>query len=231
MTVLDQETADCRAASAQMGVSRETLDRLAVFVERLCAWQRVKNLVALSTLDKIWTRHIADSAQLVTFAPGARRWVDLGSGAGFPGLVVAILLMEQGSGHVDLVESNGRKCAFLREVIRETGAPAVVHAGRIASVLPRLTGRPEIVTSRALAPLPILVDMSRSLLDCGATGLFLTGENAGDSLQPSALSGYTVQTIPSRTQAGARIVCVAASTVIAQTPASRVSEAPAPGAS
>ena len=202
------DAADRDAALALMDVSRETTERLATYVERLRAWQRVKNLVAPSTLDKIWTRHVVDSAQLVALAPGARRWVDLGTGAGFPGLVIAILLGGLDGVRVDLIESNARKCAFLREVVRETRAPAVVHAGRIEAVLPEVSGRPDVVTSRALASLPMLVDMSRSLLDCGTIGLFLTGENAGDSVWGLAGSGYAIEAIPSRTQPGARIVKV-----------------------
>lgn len=228
MMAPDRDAADRRAACRQMAVSRETVERLVLYAERLRAWQPIKNLVAPSTLDAIWTRHIADSAQLAALAPEARRWVDLGSGAGFPGLVIAILLIGRDGAHVDLVESNARKCAFLREVVRETGAPAAVHAGRIEVVLPGLTVQPEVVTSRALAPLPMLVDMSRSLLDCGAIGLFLTGENADDSLQ--GRPGYAVEAIPSRTQPGARIIRVAATGVPDPPPARRVSPAAAPGA-
>lgn len=231
MTLPDSEAADRDAACALMDVSRETMERLATYVERLLAWQRVKNLVAPSTLDKVWTRHVADSAQLAALAPAARRWVDLGAGAGFPGLVVAILLTGVDNAHVDLIESNGRKCAFLREVARETRAPAVVHAGRIEAVLPGLTGRPDVVTSRALAPLATLVDMSRSLLDCGAMGLFLTGENVGDSLHDMAGSGYAVEAIPSRTHPGARIVRVTVAGAPMPWPVHRRGSAPRPGAS
>lgn len=213
-----------------MNVSRETLARLALYVDRLRAWQRVKNLVAPSTLDVIWMRHVADSAQLTALAPAARRWIDLGSGAGFPGLVIAILLSGRQDAHVDLIESNGRKCAFLREVVRETGAPAAVHAGRIDAVLPGLAGRYEVVTSRALAPVPILIDMSRTLLDCGTTGLFFTGENADDSLQDRIACGYTIEAIPSRTQHGARIIRVTAASAAATPPAPRSDPAAAQGA-
>ena len=105
-------------------VSRETERRFALYAELLTRWQRVKNLVAPSTLSEIWTRHIADSAQILALAPQARRWADLGSGAGFPGLVVAISLADTKGVEVHLVEANARKCAFLREVARECGAPA-----------------------------------------------------------------------------------------------------------
>lgn len=206
----DPESADRQAGCALMNVSRETIAALSIYAQRLRVWQRVKNLVSPSTLDQMWTRHIADSAQLLALAPAARHWVDLGTGAGFPGLVIAILLIGEDGAQVDLIESNARKCAFLREVVRETRAPAVVHAGRIEAVLPGLRGRPQVVTSRALAPWPILVDMSRSLLDCGAMGLFLTGENAADSFGGMAPAGYAVEAVPSRTQSAARIVRVTA---------------------
>ena len=112
-------------------VSRETAERLAAYVALLRKWQRAENLIAPSTLPAIWRRHVADSAQLVALFPEARRWLDLGSGAGFPGLVVAILGAEHADTAVHLVESNRKKCAFLRQAIRETGAPAIVHEGRI----------------------------------------------------------------------------------------------------
>ena len=199
--------ADRRSALDLIPVSRETEARLALYVDRLRDWQRVKNLVGPSTLDHVWSRHIADSAQVLALAPQARRWVDLGSGAGFPGLVLAIMLAGQAGATVDLVESNARKCAFLRDVIRATGAPARVHAGRIEALIPSLEAGVEVVTSRALAPWPTLVGWSRSLLDCGAIGLFLTGREATDSF---VFPPYDVEAIPSRTDPGARIVRVTA---------------------
>ena len=113
-------------------VSRETQVRLGLLVQELRRWQRVKNLVGPATLDRVWTRHVADSLQLLDLAPDAAAWLDLGSGAGFPGLVIAIAASERIPGAVvHLVESNSRKCAFLRHVARLTSAAAVVHEGRI----------------------------------------------------------------------------------------------------
>ena len=113
-------------------VSRETQERLGLLVQELRRWQRVKNLVGPATLDRVWTRHVADSLQLLDLAQDAKAWIDLGSGAGFPGLVIAIAASERIPGAVvHLVESNSRKCAFLRHVARLTGAAAVVHEGRI----------------------------------------------------------------------------------------------------
>src|SRR5690606_4184410 len=109
--------------------------RLAILVRLVETWQKAENLVAAATLPDIWTRHVADSAQLAPLFPEARHWLDLGSGGGFPGLVVALLIADRPGAHVHLVESNTRKCAFLRTAIRETGAPAEIHQGRIADVL------------------------------------------------------------------------------------------------
>ena len=206
--------ADRRSALKLIAVSRETEARLADYVDRLHRWQTIKNLVGPSTLQEVWTRHIADSAQLVALAPQARRWVDLGSGGGFPGLVIALLLHGQPDVQVDLIESSERKCAFLREVVRATGAPARVHAGRIEAVVGVLGEGVEVVTSRALAALPELLAMSAPLLDRGALGLFLKGDeeiqpNAVDPSGPIGAShAYHIEALPSRTHARGRIVVV-----------------------
>ena len=203
----EAEAADRRAGLALLPVSRETEKRLALYVERLRQWQTVKNLVGPATLQHVWTRHIADCGQLVDLAPAAQRWIDLGSGAGFPGLVVAILLHGRPGVSVDLVESNARKCAFLRDVVRATGAPARVHAGRIEQVVPTL-GAVDVVTARALAPLPDLLAMSRPLLEQGATGLFLKGEEEGEPGPAVSPATYSVDSIVSRTHARGRILVV-----------------------
>ena len=114
------------------GVSRETLERLETYEALLKQWQKTINLVAPSTLSDIWHRHFADSAQLLALAPpGAERWLDLGSGAGFPGLVLAILLAERGHGRVTLIESDTRKAAFLGEVARRVGVAVDILGTRI----------------------------------------------------------------------------------------------------
>ncbi|MGI6246182.1 MAG: 16S rRNA (guanine(527)-N(7))-methyltransferase RsmG [Pseudochelatococcus sp.] len=165
-------------ALAPFFVSRETSDRLTILVHELRRWQTIKNLVGPGTLDDIWTRHVADSLQLFRCAPETRNWLDLGSGAGFPGVVLGILLREHGEGQIDLVESNGRKCAFLRHAIRATGASAKVHQGRIADILPMMkAGQIEVVTARALAPLHDLLSMAKDLLRSGATGVFPKGQD------------------------------------------------------
>ncbi|MDJ1158710.1 16S rRNA (guanine(527)-N(7))-methyltransferase RsmG [Chelatococcus sp. SYSU_G07232] len=202
--------ADDRAAAlALMSVSRETEERLARFVDELRRWQAVKNLVGPATLDRVWTRHIADSAQLVALAPQARRWLDLGSGAGFPGLVVAILLADTPGAQVDLVESNGRKCAFLRAVSRATGAPARVHNVRIEDVIPEFVGKVDVVSARALAPLTVLLGMTKDLLRTGTLGLFPKGQDLEVELTEASKS-WRIQAdaVASKTDPQARILVV-----------------------
>lgn len=192
-----------------LGVSRETEERLATYAELLHRWQAIKNLVGPGTLDQVWTRHIADSAQLAPLAPGASTWIDIGSGAGFPGLVVAILLRDRPGFHAHLVESNHRKCAFLREVARATGAPVEVHAGRIEDVLPSFAGA-DVLSARALAPLPQLMLWGKRLIDAGTTGLFLKGEDFETESASVVALGYAIEAIPSRTHAKARILKIRA---------------------
>ena len=127
-------SADRARALALTPVSRETADRLDRFVELLLSWQQRMNLIASSTEAQLWTRHVANSLQLLALAPQARVWVDLGSGGGFPGLVIACALAETAGAQVHLVESSTKKAAFLREAGRVTGAPVSVHASRIDAV-------------------------------------------------------------------------------------------------
>ncbi|MEM9106101.1 MAG: 16S rRNA (guanine(527)-N(7))-methyltransferase RsmG, partial [Pseudomonadota bacterium] len=108
-------------------VSRETLDRLQVFVDLVLKWQPAQNLIAPSTIPDIWTRHVVDSLQTYWAYPEANTWVDIGSGGGFPGIVTAILLAGRPGSHVHLIESNQRKAAFLRTALRETGSAGTVH--------------------------------------------------------------------------------------------------------
>ena len=198
---------DRQRALGLIGVSRETAERLATLVDELRRWQSVKNLVGRGTLDRIWTRHIADSAQLLEQAPGARTWLDLGSGAGFPGLVLAILLRDEPGAEVHLVESNGRKCAFLRHATRLTGAAAVVHEARLETVVPKFTGKVDVVTARALAPLADLIAWTRPLLQNGAVGLFPKGREAEAELTEAAESlTFAAQVKPSRTSSNGRIL-------------------------
>lgn len=196
------------ALPAWLDVPRETLDRLDRYVALLRKWQRAHNLVAPGTLDRIWERHIFDSAQLVTLFPDALRWMDLGSGAGLPGLVIAILLTGRPGAHVQLVESDLAKSAFLRAAIRDTGAPAEVHSSRIESLLAQPQGPIDIVTARALAPLEKLVPMVEPLVAAGARAVFPKGRDLDAELAALDRAGWEIEfdSHPSRTAADARII-------------------------
>jgi len=160
-----------------LAVSRETEERLAAYVALLKKWQKAENLIAPGTLPEIWRRHIADSAQLAGLFPEARRWLDLGSGAGFPGLVVAIIGAEHAGTMVHLVESNRRKCAFLRTAIRETDAPAIVHEGRIESLTESWAEPVDRISARALAPLDQLLRLAAPLMVTGVPAAFHKGQD------------------------------------------------------
>ncbi|UCI08208.1 16S rRNA (guanine(527)-N(7))-methyltransferase RsmG [Mesorhizobium sp. B1-1-8] len=157
-------------------VSRETFDRLQAFEQIFLRWNRSINLAAPSTLDDVWRRHILDSAQLARIAPAATRWVDLGSGGGFPGLVLGFLLCERDGASIDLVESNRKKASFLQAVVGQFNLPARVLARRIDDVY-ALVPEPEIVTARALAALPDLLDLAAPWLTKGTRALFHKGRD------------------------------------------------------
>lgn len=186
--------------SRAFAVSRETLDRLETYESLLRTWQRTINLVAPSTLDETWGRHFADSAQLLALAPpDARRWLDLGSGAGFPGLVLSVLLAEREGAKVTLIESDSRKAAFLREVARKTGVVVDILCERIeklptqAKVVSRETaesGKWDVITARALAPLPRLLDLAAPYFSQDTVGLFLKGREA-EAEVAAAQSGWS----------------------------------------
>jgi 16S rRNA (guanine527-N7)-methyltransferase len=203
-------SADRRAALALTPVSRETAARLDRFVALLLEWQRKINLVAPSTLPHLWTRHVADSLQLLTLAPGAKAWLDLGSGSGFPGMAIACALADIPGCRVDLVESNARKAAFLREGARILGLSAVVHCARIEDFMLRAGSEPvDIVTARALAPLPQLLDYAAPALQRGAQGLFPKGQDVEAELTEATKSwSIAVELVPSRTDPKGRIVVV-----------------------
>lgn len=174
---------DRAAALKLVPVSRETEDRLVLYVDMLAKWRRVTNLISEATFAEVWRRHIADSAQLLDLAPRAKRWVDLGSGAGFPGMVLAIQLAETAGAMVHLIESDQRKCAFLREVARVAGASAQIHAARIEAIPPESLTPVDSVTARALAPLPILLDYARTWIMQGAVGIFPRGRTTQAQLR------------------------------------------------
>lgn len=167
-------------------VSRETLTRLETFVDLLLQWQRTTNLISPATISNLWTRHVADSLQLLDLAPAAKVWVDFGSGGGFPGIPVGCALAGRPGAKVHLVESNGKKAAFLREAIRVTGIPAVVHARRIEDCGDSFGDKIDVVSARALAPLKILCDQAFPLIVKGAVGLFPKGQDVASELTEAA---------------------------------------------
>jgi 16S rRNA (guanine527-N7)-methyltransferase len=181
--------------------------RLNLYRELLLRWQGMLNLVSPNTLPNLWTRHVADSAQLMEVAPCSLRWADLGSGGGFPGLVLAILLAGKPGAAIHLIERDKRKAAFLQTVSRETGAPAQVHVAPIEAVLPGLSDV-EVVTSRAVAPLKQLIAWSAALLERGATGLFLKGRTSHQEIEAVSDQSLNLSTLPSRTDSFGRIVSV-----------------------
>jgi 16S rRNA (guanine527-N7)-methyltransferase len=164
---------DAEAVGRLLDVSRETLDRLRTYLALLERWQRAINLVGPATLVDPWRRHVLDSGQLRRLCPpSTRRLVDLGSGAGLPGLILAIL----GVPEVHLIESDQRKASFLREAARACGASSVaVHAARIEAVPPLGA---DVVTARALASLPQLLALAEPQVQSGTTCLFLKGRRA-----------------------------------------------------
>lgn len=200
--------ADKKRALELTPVSRETEKRLVSFVEVLLLWQKKTNLVASSTLPVLWTRHIADSLQLLALAPQAKVWVDLGAGGGFPGMPIACALAEIG-GFVHLVESNSKKAAFLREAVRITRVPAQVHAMRIENFGESFAKRADVVTARALASLKMLCDQSFKLIEQGALGIFPKGQDVDAELTEAA-KYWKIQysKLPSRTSPDGTIIVI-----------------------
>ncbi|HEU0223061.1 MAG TPA: 16S rRNA (guanine(527)-N(7))-methyltransferase RsmG [Paracoccaceae bacterium] len=200
------ETAEAFAGA--FDVSRETLARLRLYEELLGKWSRSINLVSAASLKAVGHRHFADSAQLLALAPGAARsWIDLGSGAGFPGLVVAILAAEQRPAlALTLVEADARKVAFLRELSRLVQVPVRIEACR-AEALP---ARPhDVVSARALAPLPRLLELAAPFLAGGGVALLPKGAGWRSELTEAQAAWHiAVRAVPSLTDPAAQILCI-----------------------
>lgn len=199
-------------------VSRETLARLQTYAELLTKWQKTINLVAPKTLSELWHRHFADSAQLLALVPaGARHVMDIGSGGGFPGLVLAIMAADlhhldpaRPSLHVTLVESDARKCAFLREVARQTGIAVDIMSTRIETIPNCDTVAPvDVITSRALAALPLLFEFVEPIFAPGSLALFLKGRTIEDEVTEATKSwDFELELEPSLTMSDARIAVI-----------------------
>ncbi len=199
--------ADRARALTLVPVSRETVERLDQFVEFLLERNQTTNLIARSTVPHVWTRHVADSMQLLDLAEG-RVWADFGSGAGFPGLALACALAQTDGPVVHLVESRVRKASFLRDAARLINAPVVVHCGRIEDVVAHLPAV-DVVTARALAPLPKLLGYVEPLVAKGAKALLMKGQDIELELtQAAKYWKIGAEIIPSKTDPSGRILIV-----------------------
>jgi 16S rRNA (guanine527-N7)-methyltransferase len=199
--VSEEEPLGPKGFAAATGVSRETLQRFEAYAALLLAWSARINLVSRTTLQDLWRRHVLDSAQLFPLIPaGTRSLIDLGSGAGFPGMVLAIL----GVPGVELVEADSRKAAFLREAARVTGAAVIVRGCRIEAVPPHLV---DVVTARACAPLDRLLAFGKPFIGPHTTCLFLKGERVGEELTAADKAWtMTVSRHPSRADPGGSVL-------------------------
>jgi 16S rRNA (guanine527-N7)-methyltransferase len=196
-------------APTPFNVSRETMNRLDRFIAVLLQWQEHTNLIADSTIPELWSRHVADSLQLIPLAPSARIWIDLGSGGGFPGLAIACALADKPGTKVHLVESKAKKCNFLREAAQAAAVPAIIHHQRIEDFAAHPPERADVVTARALKPLPELLTLAYPLLKTGAQGLFLKGQDVDAELTEAAKCwNIKAKLVPSQTDTRGRIVVV-----------------------
>jgi 16S rRNA (guanine527-N7)-methyltransferase len=188
-----------------LNVSRETLAGFDQWHALLCKWSQKINLVAPSTLPEFWTRHAQDSAQFAKWVPaGARRGIDLGSGAGFPGLAIALMRMNDNPIHMVLVESNAKKAAFLRTCIQETGAPAEVVCERAESLQNEAF---DIITARALAPLDQLLGLSEPFAGPQTVRLFAKGAGVQKEIEQARKHWtFCYEPIPSITEHRATIL-------------------------
>ncbi|MBB5745272.1 16S rRNA (guanine(527)-N(7))-methyltransferase RsmG [Brevundimonas variabilis] len=197
---------DAKAAfQTESGTSPAQMADLQALLERLTETNAVMNLVGPDSLPEYWTRHVLDSAQLLDHAPAARTWADLGAGAGFPGLVLAILLKGQPDAHIWLIDSLGKRCRFLQGIVDLLSLPATVIHGRAEDQKLRV----DIVTARALAPMDKLLGYAQPYFTRGAQGLFLKGEKAEMELQTAWASwSFEADLSISRSDPRGRIVSV-----------------------
>ncbi|MEQ5828212.1 16S rRNA (guanine(527)-N(7))-methyltransferase RsmG [Sulfitobacter sp. NFXS29] len=187
-----------------LNVSRETFDKLETFAELVRKWNPKINLVSKNSLDDLWQRHILDSVQVFELAQGSGHWVDLGSGGGFPGIVVAILNQEVQNFRITMVESDQRKCAFLRTAIRELGLTASVQTERIE----KLDGlEADVLSARALADLTQLLDFAELHLNSDGTALFPKGQNwESEDSDAKQVWSYALEAVESKTNPAAAIL-------------------------
>jgi len=176
---------------------------LEVFQARLQESNQVMNLVGPQSLPMFWSRHVQDSAQLLNYAPETQSWADVGAGAGFPGVVLAILLKDRPGTIVHLIDSQAKRCRFLQALVSEIELPAQVHCARAES----LDLKVQMVTARACAPLQRLLGFCEPFFRKGAEGLFLKGESVQDELETAALTWrFRSELLPSLSDPRGRIV-------------------------
>ena len=201
---------DAAGFAAATCASPAELADLGLFQTLLADGNQRMSLVSQASLVEFWSRHALDSAQLAPLAPKARTWVDIGSGAGFPGLVLAIRLKDQPGARVHLVESQAKKCRFLEAVIAELALPAEVHNARAED----LAIEADVVAARAVAPLTRLLGIARPYLARGAVGLFLKGQSAGAEIAEARRRWrFRCEVIPSRSDPEGRILKVEGATL------------------
>lgn len=173
---------EARDIATRFNVSRETIEKLSIYEDLLIRWQRKTNLVAPSTIKEYWTRHIADSIQCLRVKPDTKIWTDLGSGGGFPGMVIAAELNNIEGTHISLVESNTKKCAFLRAVAREIDVQVDINNMRIEEFVTS-DNAPEVVTARALTNLSSLLAYCEPWISENTIGLFHKGRDYQKELE------------------------------------------------
>ncbi len=199
------EVNDAASFQAASGCSDQALADLESYRSYLADWNQRMNLIGPATLDIYWNRHAWDSAQLLRLAPDALTWADLGTGAGLPGIVLAILGKDRPGFHVHLVESMAKRCRFLTEVVTGLQLPATVHQSRAED----LSLAVDIVTARACAPLSRLLGYGRPYLRRGAVALFLKGQDVGAELEDAAKSwDFEADVLPSLSDVRGQIVRV-----------------------
>lgn len=194
---------DAASFQAAIGASDAQVANIETYRQILADWNSRMNLVGPSAMDDFWGRHAFDSAQLLSLAPDAKVWADLGAGAGFPGLILAILLKDDPDGEVHLVESMTKRCRFLEAVIEALDLPAIVHNARAESIGLRV----DRVTARAFAPMERLLTFAQPYFKLGAVGLFLKGEGVDAELALAAKDWtFQARQFPSRSDPRGRIV-------------------------
>lgn len=196
-------------------VSRETAERLEVYASLLAKWQKTINLVAPNTIGDLWHRHFADSAQLLACAPQVPlRWLDLGSGGGFPGLIVGCVLAERPGSRLTLIESDGRKSAFLREVVRQTALSTILPVDIITDRIENTAnstrvGAVDVISARALAPLDRLLGWCEPYFGSESVALLPKGRGIDEELAVARqIWDFEFDLVPSMTSEDGRIVVV-----------------------